>query len=167
MSKIWLGWVVSLILVVVAGLVNVHYFPMHNIIAIELARDPLTMCERIQANALQPAAAYHLLLGNTLVDYGFILAYTSLILFSVRITLDALEAGGGRWFYWLGVLPGLMDAIENGFLITTALRQHETISWFYVFVVRIKWGVAILFYMLIPVVMLYGLIILFRAKQQP
>jgi hypothetical protein len=167
MSKIWLGWVISLILVVGTSVVNLHYFPVPNIIAIEFARDATTMFERIQANAPQPAEAYHLLLDNTIVDYGFILAYTALILFSVRITLGGLEARGGRWFYWLGAVPGIMDGIENSFLIATAIRQHETISWLYLFVVRIKWGVAILFYMLIPLLFLYGLILLFRARQQP
>lgn len=163
MNKIWLGWISSLILVIIASFVNLHCFRIPNIIAIEFARDASTMSDCIHENA----AAYHLLLYNTIVDYGYILAYTSLILFSIKITLDGLEMQGARWFYWLGVLPGAMDAIENGFLIQTALKQQETISWLYVFVVRAKWGAGILFYMLVPMVMLYGLIILFRARQQP
>lgn len=162
MNKNWLGWIISLILVIVASFVNLHYFQVPNIIAIEFARDASTMSERINENP----DGYLALLFNTIVDYGYILAYTSLILFSIKITLDGLEAKSARWFYWLGVLPGAMDAIENGFLLRTAIWHQETISWLYIFVVRIKWGAAILFYMLVPIVMLYGLIILFRARQQ-
>jgi hypothetical protein len=166
MTKIWTAWIISVLLVILAGFVNLHYFRVFNILPIEFATTAMTIEDCVKDVNPSPLVGYHTLLLNTIVDYVYLVAYTLVILFSIKITLDALELKGNKAIYFLGILPGAMDAIENAFLITTALDHHSTISWVYVLVVRIKWAAAIPFYMLMPILMLYGLIVLFRAKQQ-
>ena len=165
MKKIWIAWIASVLLFSIASFVNARIFAVHNILTIEFARTNETLGDCIHEISQYAPDPYHRLFLNTVVDYGYLLAYTLVIIFSVLITLDALELKAGKWIYALCVLPGVMDSIENAYLIATAVKQQPAISWFYVTVVRIKWAAAIPFYLLFVVVLVYGLVLLFRARQ--
>jgi len=165
MKKIWIAWIASVLLFSIASFVNARIFAVHNILNIEFARTNETLGDCIQEISQYAPDPYHRLFLNTVVDYGYLLAYTLVIIFSVIITLDALQLKPGKWIYAFCVLPGLMDSIENAYLIATAVKGQPAISWFYVTVVRIKWATAIPFYLLFVVVLIYGLILLFRANQ--
>jgi len=166
MKKIWVGWIVSLILFIVAAYVNLHFFKVKDILAIQFARTTFDMHSCITAIADSPAESYRILYFNTLVDYFYLIAYTLLILFSFRITFDAFDIADNTLLYVLAVVPGVFDSIENIFLLQTARQQKEVLSWVYIWAVRIKWGAAIFPFMLVLIVMVYGLIIAL-AKRQP
>ena len=165
MKKTWIFWLLSLLLFGAAAFVNTHIFEVGNILQIEFARTEKSLGDCLEKLSAVTPDAYRRLLFNTIVDYVFLISYTLVIVLSIRITLNALELKDNKWIYSLGILPGVMDAIENSYLIATALNQRPTISEFYVIVVRIKWAAAIPFYLLFLVVAAYGLVILFRANQ--
>lgn len=165
MRKIWITWLAGVALFILATYVNTHYFRVENILDIEFATTNTTLGDCIHEISPNATTAYQRLLQNTIVDYVYLLAYTLVLIFSVVLTLDALELKTSKWMFAICILPGLMDLIENAYLIATAVNQQPSISWFYVLVVRIKWAVAIPFFMLFPVVVIYGLVILFRARQ--
>jgi hypothetical protein len=108
---------------------------------------------------------YQLLKMNTLIDYAFLVGYTLLTFFSFIIFLDVFQAAIKTWVYILSLATGFFDAIENCFLLSTAIKEKEVYSWIYFWAVRIKWAFAILPVLLITIVLLYSLIVLFRAKQ--
>lgn len=166
MKKTWIGWSVSLILFIVASFVNLYFFRVPNILAIEFARTTADMHNCITTIADSLEESYRILYLNTLVDYFYLTAYTLLIVFSFRITFEAFEITKNKWLYVFAVIPGVLDAVENVFLLQTALQQKEVLSWVYIWAVRIKWGAAIFPFMLVPIVMVYGLVIAL-AKRQP
>jgi hypothetical protein len=102
---------------------------------------------------------------NTLADYGFLLCYSLLTLFSLQLVLDVFQLPVKLWVYLLAFSTGLADAVENYFLLKTAVTQQEAFSSIYFWAVRIKWAFAIVPVLLIPIVILYSLILLLRAKQ--
>lgn len=165
MKKTWIGWGICLILFIVASWVNFHFFRVQNILAIEFARTTVDMHNCIAAIAGTLAESYRILYLNTLVDYFYLVAYTLLIVFSFRITFDAFDIADNTLLYVLAVIPGVFDSIENIFLLQTALQQKEVLSWVYIWAVRIKWGAAIFPFMLVPVVMIYGLVLALRKRQ--
>lgn len=166
MKKTWIGWSVSLILFIVASFVNLYFFRVQNILAIEFARTTVNMHDCIKEIAGNLEESYRILYLNTLVDYFYLIAYTLLIVFSFRITFDAFDITKSKWLYVLAVIPGVLDAVENIFLLQTALQQKEVLTWVYIWAVRLKWGAAILPFMLVPIIMVYGLVIAL-AKKQP
>jgi hypothetical protein len=165
MKKKWVFWIISLLLTIVCVFINQQYFPMKEMIKLEFASSPEDMSNHIMAIGLPPVSCYHILLMNTIVDYGFLVSYSLLTFFSFKLFLDVFQLSVKPWVYFLSFMTGLLDAIENYFLIKTALAQEEIFSPVFFWAVRIKWAAALIPLLLIPIVMLYALLLLFRARK--
>lgn len=165
MKKIWTYWLISLLLAIACVVVNYSAFRVKDIIKLEFAPSAGYMHTYIMSGAAPTEDAYHTLMLNTIVDFIFIIAYSLLTLFSFKILLDLFQISGGLWIYVLAFIPGIFDCVENVFLVLTAARHQEVFSRLYYYAVRIKWGFAIVPYLLILIIMIYGLVILFRTRQ--
>lgn len=166
MRKAWIFWIISLLLSVACLYINHHYFRMSEMIKLEFASTAGDMHKHIMAVGCSPECCYNVLKMNTIVDYGFLVFYSLLTYFSFKLFLDVFQLTSKAWWvYILSFSAGLLDAVENYFLLTTAIEQQEEFSWIFFWAVRIKWAFAIVPVLLIPMVMLYGLILLLRVKQ--
>lgn len=166
MKKAWISWIISLLLTVICMYINQHYFRVSEMIKLEFSSTAGEMHKHIMAIGCSPECCYHILKMNIIVDYGFLAAYSLLAYFSFKLFLDVFQLSSKAWWvYILSFGAGVMDAIENYFLLTTAVRQQEEFSRIFFWAVRIKWAFAIVPVLLIPMIILYGLILLLRAKQ--
>jgi len=166
MKKIWTYWWLSFGLSVCCIVINCYFFQVPEMTKLEFAPTPEKMTEYILSTFPSSVTeSYHTLLSNTITDYVFIAAYTLLTFFSFKILLALFEVSIGGWVYILSIVTGLLDCMENNFLMSAAIRQQEEFSWLYQDIVRVKWAFAIIPITLIPVVLIYGLIIFFRNKQ--
>jgi hypothetical protein len=165
MKKVWVFWAISLLLALVCVFVNQYYFRMTEMIKLEFASSPEQMRTHIMAVGCSPECCYHTLKMNTLVDFGFLIAYSMLTFFSLKLFLDVFQVSVKIWVYILSFITGFLDVIENYFLLKTAFEKEETYSCIFFLVVRIKWAFAIVPLLLIPMVILYSLIVLLRTKK--
>jgi hypothetical protein len=166
MKKDWIFWMISLVLVAACIYINRFYFRMDDMIKLEFASTPEGMKKYIMSVGCSPECCYHTLKMNTIVDYGFLISYSLLTLFSFKLFLEVFQLSAKKWWvYALSFIPGVLDAIENYFLLNTALNQQENYSVIYFWAVRIKWAFALVPVLLIPMVIIYGLILLLRVKQ--
>jgi hypothetical protein len=166
MKKDWIYWIISLLLSVVCIYVNHNYFLVTEMIQLEFSSIAEEMHKHIMAVGCSPECCYHTLKMNTIVDYGFLVSYSLLTYFSFTLFLDVFQLSAKAWWvYILSFGAGVMDAVENYFLLTTAVSQHEEFSLIFFWSVRIKWAFAIVPMLLIPMIILYGLILLLKAKQ--
>jgi hypothetical protein len=159
MKKTWIYWIASLVFTIACIVVNskVYFFP--GMIKLEFANSANAM-----HNYIFPVG-YHLLQMNTIVDYAFIAGYSLLTFYSFAIFLNVFQAAIKPWVYILSLATGFLDAIENVFLLATAIKEKEVYSWIYFWAVRIKWAFSIVPVLLITIILLYSLVVLFRAKQ--
>lgn len=165
MKKTWTLWIISLALTVLCIWVNRTQYPVKQMIPLEFASSAGEMQHFISTIAPEPQRCYEILYHNTLWDYGFLLSYSLLTLFSFKIFLDVFQLKLRTWVYILSFITGLLDAIENYFLLRTASLQQEQFSGIYYWAVRIKWGFAIIPAFLILMVLAYSLILLFRTRK--
>lgn len=166
MKKVWIYWSLSLVFAIICLVINFSFFRVPEMIKLEFAPTPEKMVEYIlSAVPCSMTESYHTLLCNTIIDYVFIVAYTLLTFFSFKILLSLFDVPIGRWVYIISAITGLLDCMENNFLMNAAIRHREEFSWLYRDIVRVKWAFAIIPITLIPVVFIYGLIILLRNKQ--
>lgn len=166
MKKTWTYWWLSFGLAIVCLLINGIFFRVPAMIKLEFAPTPEKMVEYILNTVPSSVVeSYHTLFFNTITDYVFIAAYTLLTFFSFKILLALFDVSTGGWVYTISVVTGLLDCMENNFLMNAAIRQREEFSWLYQDIVRIKWAFAIIPITLIPVIFIYGLIILLRNQQ--
>jgi len=156
----------SLLLAVICMLVNYYYFRIAEIVKLEFASSAEQMHKYILSVGCSPACCYHVLLMNTITDYGFIIGYSLLTLFSLELFLEVFQLPVKPWVYLLAFSTGLFDTLENLFLVKTAVTQHEAFSSFFFWTVRIKWAIAIVPILLIPMIILYGFLLLFRRRQE-
>jgi hypothetical protein len=166
MKKTWIAWIISLALTVVCMLINYFRFRVEHIIQLEFASNAQQMHDCIMRIAdNNPQYCYHILWWNTAWDYGFLLAYSLLTLFSFIIFLDVFQLVIRPWVYVLSFITGMLDAVENYFLLCTGSLQQEQFSGIYYWAVRIKWGFAIIPILLIMMVILYGILQLLRMRK--
>ena len=165
MQKTWTYWIISLALTVGCIWVNRTQYPVPQMIPLEFASSANQMQHFISTIDKDPQRCYDILYHNTLWDYGFLLSYSLLTLFSFNIFLDVFQLRLRNWVYILSFITGLLDAVENYFLLRTASLQQEQFSGIYYWAVRIKWGFAIIPALLILMVLLYSLIVLFRTRK--
>lgn len=158
MKKTWIYWIICLALTVGCIPVNRFQFRVEQMIQLEFASSAQQMQEYIMTiDNNDPQRCYHTLLWNTIWDYGFLVAYSLLVLFSFIIFLDVFQLIIRPWVYILAFITGVLDAVENYFLLRTASLQQEQFSCVYYWAVRIKWAFAIVPVLLITMVMVYGL----------
>ena len=165
MKKTWIYWWLSFGFALGCLLINSIFFRVPDIIKLEFAPGPEKMSDYILNIAPTAMESYHILLCNTITDYVFIVAYSLLTFFSFKIMLTLFEVSIGGWVYLISVVTGLLDCMENNFLMNAAIRHREEFSWLYFYIVRFKWAFALIPITLIPVVLTYGLIILLRNRQ--
>lgn len=166
MKKVWTYWWLSFGLSVCCIVINYNFFRVSEMIKLEFAPTPEKMVEYILSTFPSSVTkSYHTLLSNTVTDYIFIAAYTLLTFFSFKILLTLFDVSMGGWVYIISIVTGLLDCMENNFLMNAAIRQQEEFSWLFRDIVRVKWAFAIIPVTLIPIVFIYGLIILLRNKQ--
>ena len=161
MKKIWIFWITSLLLAVSCVIVNRLFFRVSEMLRLEFAASAENM--RIQMLTIGSSIQYryYILKMNTIVDYGFLVAYSLLTFFSLKLFLDVFQISPKKWWvYVLSFGTGLLDAVENYFLLKTAIVQQEAYSPVFFWAVRIKWAFAIVPILLIPMILLYGLILL-------
>jgi hypothetical protein len=164
MKKIRIYWTVSLFFAILFLAINYFFYPIKKIVALEFSSSPEILQGYILGIGCDPSCCYHILKMNTIVDFGFIVAYSLLAYFSFRQLLDVFQIHFGWWVYALSFIPGLLDVIENLFLLKTGMDEQVYFSWIFSWVVRLKWAFAIVPFLLIPIVMLYILVIVFRSK---
>ncbi len=165
MKKIWVCWIISLALTLLCIWVNRCQFRVQQMIPLEFASNADEMHQYIMTIHADHQRCYQVLYWNTIGDYGFLISYSFLTLFSFHIFLDVFQLKIRAWVYVLSFITGLLDAVENYFLLRTASLQQEQFSSIYYWAVRIKWGFAIIPAMLILMVMAYSLILLFRKRK--
>ena len=163
MKKIWIYWITSFLFAIGFLVIIRYFFPVHEMLKLQFASSAAAMHEYIMSIGPSPDC-YHILKMNTLADYGFLLSYAMLTYFSFRIFLDVFQIAVKPWVYVLSFLPATLDAIENVFLLRMAINQQEEFSAVFFWIVRIKWAVAIIPLLLIPMILFYALILLFRAR---
>jgi hypothetical protein len=166
MKKVWIFWIISLLLAIVFLAVNKYNFRVNEIVKLEFSPSAQMMHANIMAIGCSPGCCYNTLKMNTIIDFGFIVSYSLLTLFSFKLFLDVFQMNSKIWWvYILSFITGCLDIIENFFLLKTAVAQKEEFSFVFFWAVRIKWAFAIVPLLLIPIVLLYGLILLLRVKQ--
>lgn len=166
MQKTWTLWIVALVLTVLCIWVNRTQYRVPQMIPLEFASSASQMHQFISTIDPDPQRCYEILYHNTLWDYGFLLCYSLLTLFSFKIFLDVFQLQLRNWVYVLSFITGLLDAVENYFLLRTASLQQEQFSSIYYWAVRIKWGFAIIPAFLILMVLAYSVILLFRTRRK-
>lgn len=163
MKKTWIAWSLSLLAAVVCNQVMHRYWQVPAILPLEFAH---SAAEMQQAIAKTPGAdPYHVLLMNTWWDFGFLTAYSFTALFSFVLFFDVFQLRVRSWVYVLAFSTGLLDALENTYLLATAIHHQEKFSLFYFWVVRIKWALAVVPFLMILMTILYGLILLTKRSR--
>ena len=78
---------------------------------------------------------------NTLLDFVFIVCYSSLFFFSLKGVLNrSLMLRRFTYFSFLAFLPGILDVIENAFILSFLKRQFDTPFYeVYYWFVHAKW----------------------------
>src|ERR1700753_3867406 len=114
-KKYWVYWLISLALFIICTIINGTVFRIPSIIKIELAPDAQTLQNYIARLSPDMMANYHLLKMNTIVDYGYLLSYSLLTLFSFKILFAVLQLRLPWWIYPLSFITGCLDSIENAY----------------------------------------------------
>lgn len=164
MNKTWIYWLSSFVLTAICAYINYHCFRIDNMIALEFSDSACTMKHHIMAIADSGHGKYFILQMNTLIDFGFLVSYSLLTFFSFKLVLQVFQVATKPWVYFLSFITGLLDIIENIFLLKTGSSQREYYSDLFWWVVRIKWAFAIVAILLILIVIIYGAVILFRHR---
>ena len=106
---------------------------------------------------------------NTLYDNVFILLYTSIIIFSFHIFWSKISITKvpGPWYILL-FAPGMCDLIENGYIMLFSTSAYAgDLFCIYLWVVRVKWVLAIPLALMVLAVLIHLLLIIidftFRA----
>ena len=154
-SRYWLHWSISFVLMLAVALLMTQsdYFSVPDLMRIEFASDTGTLFGLIQP---YETGDYNPLYNNTLLDFGYMLAYTLLFYFSGLVLWDLLEFRQRRWLAGL-LLPLLFDLVENVLLLQMIGRPPEQYCCFELFAiaVRLKWAFAIPGAILTIIVLMY------------
>lgn len=163
MKKTWIAWGLSLLATVACIWINHRYWAVPAILPLEFAHSASDMQQAIDKT---PAAdPYHVLLMNTWWDFGFLTAYSLTALFSFVLFFDVFQLRLRTWVYVLALGTGLLDALENTYLLASAIQHQPKFSLFYFWVVRIKWALAVVPFLMIGMVGIYGLILLTKRSK--
>jgi hypothetical protein len=114
------------------------------IVKIELAPN-IEEVQRLLAPFDEPHMEW--LRQNTRLDFIFILTYTCLFYFAMKGWLERM----GKWnkILLLAFLPGILDVVENLFILTFLNRDFATPYFtIYFWVVHLKWAFVTLFVLL-------------------
>ena len=165
MKKVWISWFISFAAALLCTIINIRFFRVSEMINLEFSTSAEMMRTHIMSIGCSAECCYHTLLMNTIVDFGFLVSYSLLTYVSFKLLLDVFQVSFKPWIYILSFTVGFLDIIENCFLLKTAIDQKEAYSDLFCWVVRIKWGFAIVPLLLVPMVMLYCLVLLLRTRQ--
>ena len=157
---------VSFLLALLCQVINLRYFRVSHMINLEFSSSAEMMKTNIMSIGCSPECCYETLKMNTIVDFGFLISYSLLTFFSIKLLLDVFQVSFKPWMYVLALIAGFLDIIENSFLMMTAMAQKEVYSVVFFWAVRIKWAFAIIPMLLVPMVIVYGLFLLLRTKQR-
>ncbi|WP_109853185.1 hypothetical protein [Aquimarina sp. AU58] len=149
-------WKISVVLVVILG-VLFAYIPsiqVENLINIQFSNS------LIEFNELVKNPLYFK--NNTYYDFVFIIAYSFLFYYSLRVFEHTLSLTLKPWFFIVCFIPGLLDCIENisGLYLvdlignSTSENTSNIFSVFYWFV-RLKWVFVIFFILMTVTISLY------------
>ncbi|MEP7377684.1 MAG: hypothetical protein ABI675_30045 [Chitinophagaceae bacterium] len=165
MKRTWIAWGVAMLICVAFVILIKYFFPVPRILNVEFATTRQYMLEHILAGQSSQEVAFNTLKMNTILDFGFIIGYSLLTFFSLKIILDVFQLTLRNWVYVIAFTAGVFDVLENIFLIHVATTGLTEPSLFFIWVVRLKWATAIVPLLVIPVVLVYSLIILLRTRQ--
>ncbi len=165
MKKVWIYWLLSLLLAITCTLINQHNYRINDIVKLEFSNSAAALHQNIMNIGNAPANNYYILKMNTIIDYGFIVCYSFLTFISFVLFLDVFQLPIKKWVYILSFMVGFFDVIENWFLLKTAITQQEYYSTIFFWAVRLKWAFTIMPLLLVPIVFVYGLVLLFSVKQ--
>ncbi|MFM2360536.1 MAG: hypothetical protein RLY16_2529 [Bacteroidota bacterium] len=157
MKNNWIKWWICLLGGLTTQWINKLYYPVKNILPLEFARNENDMLNQVMAIASSANQSFDVLWYNTLVDCFFLVIYTLLFYYSVKILLAGFQQAFKQWMVFLIVATGFWDIIENYFLLTTAIRQQINFSMIYFWSVRIKWMFAVLPGIIVPAAILFGI----------
>lgn len=101
---------------------------------------------------------------NLLFDFGFIVLYTLLFWLSIKIFDLTLLLNLTKKIYYLVLIPGVFDVIEN--ICLFSLMEKFTTSFFHVlwWVVRLKWLFLIPFIIINIIIILYYIVNVLNYK---
>lgn len=109
------------------------------VLKLEFSHSPATVKELL-ANANEKALTYLRL--NTLMDFVFIVSYSSVFIYAAAIVQGNYRIFESLplWLPLVWALPGVCDCIENIFLLDFLKKDmHEKQFSLYMTVVRVKW----------------------------
>lgn len=162
MRKDWINWLLCLLSGIAMQLLNKICFPIKNILPLEFAKDANEMHSQTMAIANSAAECFYILKFNTLIDCLFLIVYSLLFYFSIKILFTKIKLSLRSWMLVLIVATGFWDLIENYYLVTTAFRQEINFSMVYFWAVRIKWMFAVLPALAVTTTVLLGIYQLIR-----
>jgi len=167
-KKLWMGWVASLLFSLACVGTMIFIYTVSEMFKLEFSRCEDDMRSTILAiKPNDPVASYSILKMNTLADYGFIIGYSMLTLFSLKLLLNGLELKNNSWWvYAIAFATGFWDSIENIYLLKSSIQQQACFSSLFFWSVRIKWGFSIIVFLLVPFISIYGFILSTRSKQE-
>ncbi|MBG6129580.1 hypothetical protein IWQ47_001117 [Aquimarina sp. EL_43] len=154
-------WKISVVLVVILG-VLFAYIPsiqVENLINIQFSNS------LIEFNELVKKPLYFE--NNTYYDFVFIIAYSFLFYYSLRVFEKTLSLTLSPWFFIICFIPGIFDSIENisGLYLvdlisnSTSKNTSNIFSVFYWFV-RLKWVFVIFFILMTVTISLYYFVLI-------
>jgi hypothetical protein len=155
--KNWKQWTASFfatlgVLVLMTKLKD-YSFPL--ILKVEFAANQAVFHDLIWGNGESLAAQ---LIRNTRLDFIFITAYSLLFLFTFKLVLELTETKSRLVYLLLAFIPGILDVIENLFLLHMA-GHPDGISklgfWLYKSVVTLKWTLCIPGILMVVVILLH------------
>lgn len=154
-SRYW--WLMLVLLFVLAVLFYfIDIIKVSNIYRIQFSDSKVDLLNEIKSKSI--------LTKNLFFDFGFIIAYTLLFWFSIKIFDLTLSLKLNKKIYYLVLLPGLCDVLEN-ICLFSLLKTFDS-SVFFVFwsCVRIKWIVLIPFILINLIIILYYIVVFFGNK---
>jgi hypothetical protein len=81
---------------------------------------------------------------NTRLDFIFILVYTSLFYFALKGLAERVGIKNSwKWVLWLAFIPGILDVVENLFILNFLDHQFNTPYYnIYYWAVHAKWSLV-------------------------
>lgn len=149
----WKHWCCSLLVTAIAGLLFLNKnFLVKNGIALQFIDNPQLLCQAIQPLGITFS-------NNLYLDFLFILCYSALFYFSIRVAAELLELKPGKWMA-ICLLPALCDAIENCYLLYAANCCSSCKNyWILFYAARIKWALVLPFIFLAVIILVYQIFV--------
>lgn len=165
MKKQWIYFLLALIGLSVSSYFMRNKYEIKNLLAIEFASSESVMQEAIEAIPGESSEKFMLLRNNTYWDFIFIIFYSLLGIVSFRIIADEFGAKLSLVIIIVILLPGLLDVVEDIYLLLSASRGKAVFDMLYFWAVHIKWGLSTILLTFIPITILFGLAEAIKTKK--